>query len=419
MPNLIEVQKNSFEWFLEKGLREVFKDVSPIEDHQGDLVMEFIDYSLSDEPKYSVEECKERDATYAAPLKVKVRLIKKTTGEINEQDVYMGEFPLMTETGTFIINGAERVIVSQLVRSPGIYYACEMDKSGTPLYSSTVIPNRGAWLEYETDSNDVMYIRIDRTRKLPLTVFLRALGYGTDAQIIELLGEEKHVLATLQKDSATTQDEGLIEIYKRLRPGEPANIDSVTSLLYNMFFDAKRYDLARVGRYKFNKKMAIAARLANSVAAEDVVSELTGEVLVTKDETITPEMAETIQQNGVNVVYVYSNTPEKDIVKVIGNGTVDIASFLPDDFDYDLEELGINERVCFAPLKEILEQGFDNEALAKALAENVDILIPKHIIIDDIIASVSYMLNLNYNLGAIDDIDHLGNRRLRSVGELL
>lgn len=411
MPNLIEVQKNSFKWFLDEGLKEVFRDISPISDYQGDLVMEFVDYSLDEAPKYSVEECKERDATYAAPLKVKVRLIKKT-GELNEQEVYMGEFPLMTDTGTFVINGAERVIVSQLVRSPGIYYASKKDKSGNPLFSNTVIPNRGAWLEYESDSNDNLFIRIDRTRKLPLTVFLRALGYGTDSDIINLLGEEPRILATLEKDNTTSYEEGLLEAYKRLRPGEPPTIDSARSLLNSMFFDSNRYDLARVGRFKFNKKLAIASRIVNKIVAEPVINEETGEIMVEAGQLINKELAEEIQNAGINEVTVLV---EDKPVKIIGNGTVDLRAHV----DFDPKEIRITEKVNYNVLQSILNENPKDEDLKKALADSYNELVPKNITIEDIVSSINYILNLYHGIGNVDDIDHLGNRRIRSVGELL
>ncbi|HHW00686.1 MAG TPA: DNA-directed RNA polymerase subunit beta [Clostridiaceae bacterium] len=412
MPNLIEIQKNSYKNFLQEGLREVFRDVSPITDYTGNLILEFVDYSISDKPKYSVEECKERDATYSAPLKVKVRLINKETGEVKEQEIFMGDFPLMTENGTFIINGAERVIVSQLVRSPGIYYAMKIDKTGKKLYSNTVIPNRGAWLEYETDSNDVISVRIDRTRKLPITVLIRALGYGTDIEITELLGEDERILATIQKDNAKTADEGLLEIYKRLRPGEPPTVESARSLLHNLFFDPKRYDLAKVGRFKFNKKLSLASRISGFRAGENIVDPHTGEIIVAEDEKIDKETAVKIQNCGINSVVV--NIDGKKI-KVIGNNTVDIKEYI----DFDIEDLNINEKVHFDVLSKILEENSDPKDIKRALKENIDNLIPKHITPDDIISSISYIIGLSYGIGYIDDIDHLGNRRLRSVGELL
>jgi DNA-directed RNA polymerase subunit beta len=413
MPNLIEVQKNSYKWFLEEGLREVFRDVSPIQDYTGNLVLEFPDYRLETEnPKYTVEECKERDATYSAPLKVKVRLINKETGEVKEQEIFMGDFPLMTENGTFIYNGAERVVVSQLVRSPGLYYAKKLDKTGKSLFSATIIPNRGAWLEYETDSNDVMYVRVDRTRKLPITVLVRALGYGTDAQIVELLGDDERVMATIQKDGAKTQDEGLIEIYRRLRPGEPPTVESATSLLRGLFFEPKRYDLAKFGRFKFNKKLSLASRIAGHRSAERIVSPVTGEILVEEDEYIDREKAEAIQNSGINSVYL---SVEGKKVRVIGNGTVDLKAYL----GFDVSDVGISEKVRFSVLRELMEEYRDKDDLKRALKENVDLLVPKHITEEDIIASVNYLVHLNYGVGEDDDIDHLGNRRLRCVGELL
>jgi len=412
MPNLIEVQKNSYKNFWEEGLKEVFRDVSPITDYTGNLVLEFIDYSLDEKPKYTVEECKERDTTYAAPLKVKVRLINKETGEVKEQEIFMGDFPLMTDNGTFIVNGAERVIVSQLVRSPGAYYAVTIDKTGKKLYSTTVIPNRGAWLEYETDSNDVMYVRIDRTRKLPLTVLLRSLGYGTDIQITELLGEDERLLATIEKDNTKSEEEGLLEVYKRLRPGEPPTVESARSLINNLFFDARRYDLAKYGRFKFNKKLALAARISGFRAAEDIVHPETGEILVSEDEIIDRDKAQEIQNAGINIVHL--NIEGKKI-KVIGNGTVDINSFI----DFDVTDIGINEKVRYNVLSKILSEHSEEKDIKQALVENINELIPKYITIDDIIATINYLINLNYGIGNIDDIDHLGNRRLRSVGELL
>lgn len=413
MPNLIEVQKNSYQWFLDEGLREVLRDVSPISDYTGNLVMEFIDYSLDfDNIKYSVEECKERDTTYSAPLKVKVRLINKETGEVKEQEIFMGDFPLMTETGTFVINGAERVIVSQLVRSPGIYYAMDRDKTGKKLYSNTVIPNRGAWLEYETDSNNVVYVRIDRTRKLPITVLLRALGYGTDAQLLQLFGDEEKLLATIQKDNTKTEEEGLLEVYKRLRPGEPPTVDSASTLLTNLFFDPKRYDLSKVGRYKFNKKLAIATRIRNHIAAEDIADGQTGEILVEKGNVISSEVAWQIQNSGVNVVNLDINGK---IVKVIGNNTVDIQPYI----NFDAASIGITEKVRYDVLQEILKEYSNDDDIKRAIISNKDLLIPKTITIEDIVSSVNYIFGLDYGIGTLDDIDHLGNRRLRSVGELL
>ena len=413
VPNLIELQVDSYKWFIEEGLKEVFEDISPIEDYTGNLILEFVDYSLDDKPKYDIEECKDRDATYCAPLKVKVRLINKETGEIKEQEVFMGDFPLMTEKGTFVINGAERVIVSQLVRSPGVYYALERDKTGKKLISSTVIPNRGAWLEYETDSNDVISVRVDRTRKQPVTVLLRALGIGTDAEIIELLGEDERLAATLEKDNTKTVEEGLIEIYKKLRPGEPPTVESASSLLNALFFDAKRYDLAKVGRYKFNKKLALCYRIMNKISAEDIVNTETGEVFVKAGEKINYEVAKNIQNAGINVVTLL--VEDEKVVKVIGNNFVDIKSHV----DFDIDELDIKEKVHYPTLKEILETYSEEEEIKEAIKFRMKELIPKHILLDDIIASINYQLNLFHDIGSIDDIDHLGNRRIRSVGELL
>ena len=413
VPNLIELQVDSYKWFIEEGLKEVFEDISPIEDYTGNLILEFVDYSLDDKPKYDIEECKDRDATYCAPLKVKVRLINKETGEIKEQEVFMGDFPLMTEKGTFVINGAERVIVSQLVRSPGVYYALERDKTGKKLISSTVIPNRGAWLEYETDSNDVISVRVDRTRKQPVTVLLRALGIGTDAEIIELLGEDERLAATLEKDNTKTVEEGLIEIYKKLRPGEPPTVESASSLLNALFFDAKRYDLAKVGRYKFNKKLDLCYRIMNKISAEDVVNPETGEVFVKAGEKISYEVAKNIQNAGINVVTLL--VEDEKVVKVIGNNFVDIKSHV----DFDIDELDIKEKVHYPTLKEILETYSDEEEIKEAIKFRMKELIPKHILLDDIIASINYQFNLFHDIGNIDDIDHLGNRRIRSVGELL
>ena len=415
MPNLIEVQKNSYQWFLDKGLKEVFEDISPITDFSGNLVLEFIDFSLDSEPKYSVEECKERDATYAASLKVKARLYNRELDELKEQEIFMGDFPLMTETGTFIINGAERVIVSQLVRSPGIYYASEFDKVGKKLLSSTVIPNRGAWLEYETDSNDVFYVRVDRTRKVPVSVLIRAMGVGSDAEIIELFGEEPKILATLEKDTAKSYEEGLIEIYKKLRPGEPPTVDSSASLLNGMFFDPKRYDLAKVGRYKFNKKLALRNRVRDAVLAEAVIDPMTGEVVAEEGATLTMELCDQIQDTGVG--YIYIATEERK-VKVLTNQAVKIDSYI-EEFGLTAEELGINERVYYPMLVKLLEENATAEELKAAIKENIHELLPKHITLEDIFASINYVMHLDYGYGNVDDIDHLGNRRIRSVGELL
>lgn len=412
MPNLIEVQKNSYNWFLEEGLREVFNDISPITDYTGNLVLEFVDYSLESKPKYSVEECKERDVTYSAPLKVKIRLANKSTNEVKEQEVFMGDFPLMTDNGTFIINGAERVIVSQLVRSPGVYYDQQIDKSGKKLHSATVIPNRGAWLEYETDSNDVLWVRIDRTRKIPITVLLKALGYGTDQQIEDLLGEDERVKATLQKDTTKNTEEALIEIYRRLRPGEPPTVESAKSLLESLFFDAKRYDLAKVGRYKFNKKLCLASRLTGQKLDRDIVDPRTGEIIAEAGEKITREKAQMIQNAGVNEAFIQS---EGKTVKILGNNVADINKYMP----FDVSDLNIKEMVNLTVLNEIMAQ-YESEAdIKEEIKRRINDLIPKHILIDDIVASVSYHLNIVNNVGYTDDIDHLGNRRLRSVGELL
>ncbi len=411
MPNLIEVQKNSYKWFIEEGLKEVFHDISPITDHAGKLSLEFFDYKLEYNPKYTVEECKERDAKYAAPLKVSVRLVNMETGEIKEQEIFMGDFPLMTEQGTFIINGAERVIVSQLVRSPGMYYEFQRDKSGKPLYASTVIPYRGAWLEYETDSNDVFSIRIDRTRKLPVTVFLRAMGLGSNADILEMFGDDVRITSTLAKDATTSREEGLLEIYKRLRPGEPLNVESAESLLMNMFFDPKRYDLARVGRYKFDKKVAISARIKNHVAAEPVVDPQTGEIIAQKGEKISAEKANQIERLGINKVELLIEDKQ---VRVFSNNTVYIEDFV----DFDISEYHLR-KVSKPVLDEILEENKTEEDIKEAIRLRIDELSPKHITRDDMFASINYVLTLAMGTGAIDDIDHLGNRRLRSVGELL
>lgn len=413
MPNLIEVQKNSYKWFLEEGLKEVFQDISPITDYSGNLMLEFVDFSLDENPKYSIEECKERDATYATALKAKVRLYNKETEEIKEQEIFMGDFPLMTETGTFIINGAERVIVSQLVRSPGIYFDVDYDKVGKKLFTATVIPNRGAWLEYETDSNDVFYVRVDRTRKVPITALIRALDIGSDERIIELFGEEPKILSTLEKDNTKTHEEGLIEIYKRIRPGEPPTVDSAKTLLYNMFFDPKRYDLAKVGRYKFNKKLAFRNRIRNFILAESVVDSTTGEVIAEAGERITPELADAIQDLGIQSVLIKVPHHDKP-VKILSNLTVNIEKHI----DIDAEELGIKDRVYYPVLKELMEKYEDLEELKQAIKENIQRLIPKHITKEDIMASINYGIHLEYGIGNVDDIDHLGNRRIRAVGEL-
>ncbi|MGH4052274.1 MAG: DNA-directed RNA polymerase subunit beta [Clostridium sp.] len=414
MPNLIEIQLDSYDWFLKEGLQEVFDDINPIQDYTGNLVLEFVGYKLDiDNIKYTEEQCKERDTTYAAPLKVKVRLRNNETGEIKEQEVFMGDFPLMTPQGTFVINGAERVIVSQLVRSPGVYYNYSVDKTGKKLYSATVIPNRGAWLEYETDSNDIVYIRIDKTRKLPISVLARAMmDNGSDLDLHELLGEEERLKATIEKDNTKTREEALIEIYKRLRPGEPPTVDSAVSLIDSLFFDAKRYDLSRVGRYKFNKKLSINHRIANQIAAENIVNPITGEVIVEKDEKIDREVALEIQNLGINVVDLQV---EDKVLRVIGNHFVNLNKVV----NFDVSDLNIREMVHYPTLKEILDNNTDEESIKEQIKANKTRLIPKHIIKDDMYATVSYELGLTYDIGYIDDIDHLGNRRIRSVGELL
>lgn len=414
MPNLIEIQLDSYNWFLEEGLQEVFDDINPIQDYTGNLVLEFIGYKLdTDNIKYSVEQCKERDTTYAAPLKVKVRLRNNETGEIKEQEVFMGDFPLMTEQGTFVINGAERVIVSQLVRSPGVYYNYSVDKTGKKLYSATVIPNRGAWLEYETDSNDIVYIRIDKTRKLPISILARAMmDNGSDLDLQQLLGEEERLKATVEKDNTKTREEALIEIYKRLRPGEPPTVDSAVSLIDSLFFDAKRYDLSRVGRYKFNKKLSINHRIANQISAENIVNPITGEVIVEKDQKIDRETALEIQDLGINVVDLQI---EDKVIRVVGNHFVNIHKVVK----FDISDLNIREMVHYPTLKEILDNFSDEDSIKEQIKNNKTRLIPKHIIKDDMYATVSYELGLTYDIGYIDDIDHLGNRRIRSVGELL
>ncbi|MFQ9192839.1 MAG: DNA-directed RNA polymerase subunit beta [Candidatus Gastranaerophilaceae bacterium] len=413
MPNLIEIQKNSYDWFLTEGLREVFDDISPIEDFSNHLSLEFVDFQLCrNDRKYSIEECKERDATYAAPLKVKVRLHNKETGEMTEHEIFIGDLPIMTETGTFVINGAERVIVSQLVRSPGIYYGIDHDKLGKELYSSTVIPNRGAWLEYETDSNDIFYVRVDRTRKVPVTVLVRALGIGTNAEINELFGEEPKILASYEKDTSTDYQSGLLELYKKIRPGEPLSVDSAQNLVTSMFFDARRYDLAKVGRYKFNKKLALKNRIAGKTLAETVVSPVTGEVLAEAGQLVSEELAVAIQNAAVPFVWIQTETKN---VKVLSNMMVDIHEYV----DFDAEELGVKENVFFPVLADILAANDDEESLKDAIKNNIAELVPKHITKEDILASIGYCLNLEYGIGNSDDIDHLGNRRIRAVGELL
>ena len=411
MPNLIEVQKDSYKWFLEEGLKEIFHDISPITDHAGKLVLEFFDYRLDYNSKYSVEECKERDTKYAAPLRVSVRLINTETGEIKEQEIFMGDFPLMTEQGTFVINGAERVIVSQLVRSPGIYYEFERDKTGKPLYSSTVIPYRGAWLEYETDSNDVFSVRIDRTRKLPVTVLLRAMGLGSNAEILDVFGEDIRLLATFEKDTTESREEGLLEIYKRLRPGEPLNVENAESLIMNMFFDPRRYDLAKVGRYKFNKKLAISARIKGRTLAEPVADPRTGEIIANEGDAISADLAMQIERAGVNQVELLV---EGKKVRVFSNNMV----YLDEYVDFEVEDFPV-KKVRKAIIEEILENAETEDEIKEQLWARIDELAPKHIIIDDMFASVNYCLNLANGIGTVDDIDHLGNRRVRCVGELL
>ena len=412
MPNLIKVQKDSYDWFVEEGLGEILRDISPIVDYSGNLILEFLDYYMEDKTKYTVEEAKERDATYSTRLHVKVRLINRETGEIKEQEIYLGDFPLMTDSGTFIINGAERVVVSQLVRSPGCYYDSAYDKTGKKIYTSTVMPLRGAWIEYETDANDVFWARVDRTRKIPVTSLLRAIGVITDEQIRELFGEEAKIEASIQKDPLKTQDEALIETYKKLRPGELPTADAARNLFNGLFFDPRRYDLAKVGRYKFNKKLGLAARIEGKVAFDTIVDPETGEVLVEKDKVISEETAENIQNSGINVVDVKVDDKK---VRIIGNGTVNIHKYLP---NVDVSDLHIKEYVNYEVLKSIVDST-EEDKLHDTIKERMDELVPKHITTEDIIASISYLLNLDHGLGVIDDIDHLGNRRIRCVGELL
>ena len=414
MPNLIEIQKDSYQWFLDEGLKEVFDDISPIADFAGHLSLEFVDFTLcKDDIKYTIEECKERDATYAAPLKVKVRLCNKDKDEINEHEIFMGDLPLMTDTGSFVINGAERVIVSQLVRSPGIYYGIDHDKIGKELYSCTVIPNRGAWLEYETDSNDVFYVRVDRTRKVPVTVLIRALGYGTNAEIIDLFGEEPKLLASFTKDTSDNYQDGLLELYKKIRPGEPLSVDSAESLLNGMFFDSRRYDLAKVGRYKFNKKLHMKNRIVGQIPSEDIVDTETGEILAEAGKAITKDQAIAIQNAAIPYVWIQT---EERVEKVLSNLMVDLSAYV----SFDPEEVGITELVYYPVLKDILEKaGDDEEELKAELRRNVHELVPKCITKEDILASINYNMHLEYGIGVKDDIDHLGNRRIRAVGELL
>ena len=430
IPNLIEVQKNSYQWFKDEGLKDVLSDMSAITDYNGNLVLNFVDYKIDDTPKYTIAECKERDVTYAAPLRVTATLWNKETGDVKESEIYMGDFPLMTESGTFIINGAERVIVSQLVRSPGVYYSFEKDKTGKDLFKATVIPNRGAWLEYEMDSSDIAYVRIDKNRKIPLTTFIRALGVGSDEEIFELFGSDDRLAQTiLQKDGTKNNSDALIDVYKKLRPGEPPTVESAVSHLNNLFFDAKRYDLARFGRYKFNKKLGIGSRISGHVLSRPVVNPLTGEIMADEGEKLTYDKAAEIEQAGVYEAYLTVEAKEYYVtengenairmvekeVKVIGNGMVDINGYV----DLDAAQYGINEKVSFKVLKDILESSADEEELEDNIKKRVDELVPKHIILDDIYATISYYLNLCEGVGVVDDIDHLGNRRIRSVGELL
>ena len=424
MPNLIEIQKDSYKWFVEEGLKEVFRDMSDITDYSGNLRLSFVDYHFDETPKYDVTECKARDTTYAAPLRVTARLVNVEKDEIKESEVSMGDFPLMTESGTFVINGAERAVVSQLVRSPGVYFAEKTDeKTGKRLFSSTIIPNRGAWLEYETSANDVLYVRIDKNRKLPVTTFIRALGIGSNEQIRELFGEDERLSATIDADDTKTVEDALIEVYKKLRPSEPVTVEGAKSYLEQLFFDAHRYDISRVGRYKYNKKLAIGARLRGAVLSRPVIDPMTGEILADADTTVSRELAEEIERKGVLSAYINIMDNEGNVseVKVLSNGMVNLSDFT--DFTAEeLEELdsqGINEKVSFAALKELLETADGKEELREAILEHADDLIPKHITLDDIFATVSYFVGLPHNVGNTDDIDHLGNRRIRSVGELL
>ena len=430
MPNLIEVQKNSYQWFREEGLREVFRDMTAITDYNGNLVLNFKDYRFDDTPKYSLAECKSRGATYQVAMRATATLANKETGAVSESEIYMGDFPLMTESGTFVINGAERVIVSQLVRSPGVYYAFEKDKTGKDLFNTTVIPNRGAWLEYEMDSNDVVYVRIDKNRKIPITTFIRALGVGSDEEIYEMFGEDERLKQTiLQKDQTKNREEALIDVYKKLRPGEPPTVESAVTHLNNLFFDAKRYDLCRFGRYKYNKKLGIASRLAGHILDQPVINPLTGEIMAEAGETVSYDKACEIEQAGVEYAFVnveakeyYTNERGETAIrmvertaKIIGNCMVDISGYV----DFDAEKYGINEKVSFKVLREILETSADADELEENVKKRADELVPKHIIVDDIFATISYFINLCEGVGTVDDIDHLGNRRIRSVGELL
>ncbi|MEE0929197.1 MAG: DNA-directed RNA polymerase subunit beta, partial [Acutalibacteraceae bacterium] len=418
MPNLIEVQKDSYKWFVEEGLREALQDMSSITDYTGNLVLDFIDYRIDEKPKYDVTECKARDTTYAAPLRVKARLLNNETGEIKESEVFLGDFPIMTESGTFVINGAERAIVSQLVRSPGAYYGLKIEeKTGKKLFNSTIIPNRGAWLEYETDLSDVLYVRIDKNRKLPLTTFVRSLGVATNEQIRQLIGDEERLAATLDKDTTTNVDDALIEVYKKLRPGEPATVEGAQSYISQLFFDERRYDLSRVGRYKYNKKLSLSSRLTGKTLSRAIVDDMTGEIIAEPQELITRERALELEAKGVSEAYVQVEDVNGVVreLKILTNGMVDIKNFI----SFDVRDLGVNENVSFRVLKEILENNTTEEEIREAIAANLGALIPKHITVDDIFASVNYFVNLPYEIGTTDDIDHLGNRRIRSVGELL
>ena len=418
MPNLIGIQKDSYEWFLSDGIKEVFKDVSPIVDSNGKFELSFVDFRLDENTKYSIEECKERDATYAAPLRVTARLLNKETGELMDNEIYMGDLPLMTDSGTFVINGSERVVVSQLVRSPGVYYGFDYDKTGKKLFKATVIPNRGAWLELEMDSNDVFYVRIDKNRKFPCTTFLRAIGVSGDKDLTDKFGNDPRITVAIEngKDNTKNEEEALLEVYRKLRPGEPATVESARTTLDNLFFDAKRYDLSRFGRYKYNKKLGISSRIFGKKAAENISSPFTGELLAVEGDIITREKALEIQNAGVISVDVYKPEGEGTI-KIVGNGMVDIKQYTG---DLDTEALGVNEQVSFIVLSEILEEADgDEEKLKELISARIEELIPKHITLEDIFASVSYFINLNEGVGDIDDIDHLGNRRIRCVGELL
>ena len=412
MPNLIEVQKHSYQWFLDEGLEEVFRDIGSITDYTGNLVLDFIDYTMDEDPKYTIAQCKARDTTYAKPLKVRARLQNKETGEVKENVIYMGDFPLMTDAGTFVINGAERCIVSQLVRSPGVYYNMEHDKTGKELFTNTVIPNRGAWLEYETDANDLFYVRIDKNRKIFITTFLRALGLGTDDEIREFFGDDERIEATIEKDTTKNQEEALLEVYKKLRPGEPPTLDTAQAHLDGLFFDAHRYDLSKVGRYKYNKKLAISDRITGYKLTQPIISPM-GEFLADAGELITEEKALEIENAGVMNAFIDVDGRE---VKVVSNGMVDISKYV----DFDCKPLGIKEKVSYRVLAEILEKcGDDEQALKEEIKLHQDDLVPKHIVTDDIFATVSYLINLANGVGTTDDIDHLGNRRIRAVGELL